>query len=561
MGRDAFAEWGQRFGHDETDVLGQLHAAAGRHERISQDDLRGIADEFRRPVAAVTGSAGFYADFTGPRGARHVRVCAGTSCFVSSGGSPTAAAEAALGVRAGQASADGSVSLAEVRCLGCCHASPAALDGDTPVTGPGLGEKLRGDGHPASSGAAVPFHVASRTAVALAGLTEVEGSWQVWPRVVSTGIPASVRAEVALAGLRGRGGAEFPVADKWRAASRGPAPRFVVANGDEGDPGSFCDRLLMESDPARVLEGLAIAGFAIGANRGVVFVRSEYPLAVVRMREAVETARAAGHFGLGVHGSPFDFDVEVVQGAGSYVAGEETALLHAVQGFRGSVRPRPPYPTESGLGGHPTAVNNVETLAAVPWVLRHGGAAYAQLGSGVETGTKLVCLSQRFRRPGVYEVEFGVPLRYLVEALGGGLEDGYRLRALQVGGPLGGFLSPDDLDVPLLAEALADAGVALGHGSLVAVDDRITAPELLRHVWRFADAESCGACTPCRVGTRRGRELAERFPTGSEQVLSQHENLLDVMGVGSLCAFGRSVPGAVRSLLRVYRDELCSGAR
>ncbi len=561
MGRDAFVEWEQRFGHNETGMLDRLQAAAARRERITRDDLHAIAEEYGRPVAAVAGAAGFYADFAGAHGTRHVRICAGTSCFVSAGDHTVPLAEAALGVQPGHASADGSVSLAAAYCLGYCYASPTALDGHTPITGPDLGDRLLSPEHPVAAAPQIPYHQASRQAVTLAGLTGAEDSWQVWPQIVTTGSPHAVRAEVALAGLRGRGGAEFPVADKWQAACRNPAPRFVVANGDEGDPGSFCDRLLLESDPDRVLEGLALAGFATGANRGVVFVRSEYPIAVGRMQAAVEAARAAGHLGTGVHGSSFDFDVEVVQGAGSYVAGEETALLHAVQGLRGSVRPRPPYPTESGLAGHPTVVNNIETLTAVPWVLRHGGNTYAQLGNKVETGTKLVCLSQRFRHPGVYEVEFGVPLRYIVDTLGGGLKPGYTLRALQVGGPLGGFLSPDDLDTPLLAEALAEAGVSLGHGSLVAIDDRVTARELLRHVWSFAAAESCGTCTPCRVGTRRGRELVDLLPADAENTLSQQENLLDVMGAGSLCAFGRGVSAAVRSLVRVYQDELRTGGR
>ncbi|MER7078489.1 formate dehydrogenase iron-sulfur subunit [Saccharopolyspora kobensis] len=559
MGRDAFVEWERRFGSDETAVLQRLHDTTVRHGRVDRRDLHAIAEEFRLPVAAVAGAAGFYADFGGEHGTRHVRICAGTSCFVSAGDHTAPLAEAALGVAPGRTSADGSVSLAEVHCLGYCYASPTALDGHTPITGPDLGARLLDTEHPAAAAPAIPYRVAGREAVVLAGLVGAERSWQVWPHVVTAVPPGAVRAEVALAGLRGRGGAEFPVAEKWRSAARGPAPRFVVANGDEGDPGSFCDRLLMESDPDRVLEGLALAAFATGASRGAVFVRSEYPVAVARMRAAVDAARAAGHLGRGVHGSSFDFDVEVVEGAGSYVAGEETALLHALQGLRGGVRPRPPYPTESGLAERPTAVNNVETLAAVPWVLRHGGGNYARLGNRTETGTKLVCLSQRFRHPGVYEVEFGVPLRHIVENLGGGLKPGFRLRALQIGGPLGGFVSPDDLDVPLLAGALTEAGVALGHGSLVAIDDQIAARELLQHVWRFAAAESCGACTPCRVGTRRGQELAAHFPAGSEQILSQHEKLLEVMSVGSLCAFGRGVPAAVRSLLRVYRDELTSG--
>jgi NADH:ubiquinone oxidoreductase subunit F (NADH-binding)/NADH:ubiquinone oxidoreductase subunit E len=552
--RDAFVGWQQRFGVDGTEVLPRLRTVLDRRGHISKADVHRIAEELGLPVAAVNGAASFFADFTGDRAARHVRICEGTSCFVSAGDHNVSLAEAALGIECGRSSADDSLSLAGAYCLGYCYASPSALDGQTPVTGPDLGPRLLTP-EPAPPPPPIPYRNAARDPVVLAGLLGAEESWQVWPRAVTAGSPAAILAEVARAGLRGRGGAEFPVADKWLAAMRAPAPRFVVANGDEGDPGSFCDRLLLEGDPDRVLEGLALAGFAVGANQGLVFVRSEYPVAAAKTRGAVDAARAEGHLGVDVHGSSFDFDIEVVQGAGSYVAGEETALLHALQGLRGSVRPRPPYPTGSGLAGRPTVVNNVETLAAVPWVVRHGGSSYARQGAEVETGTKLVCLSERFRRPGVYEVEFGVPLRYIVDALGGGLKPGHRLRALQVGGPLGGFLGPDDLDIPLLAEALAEAGVALGHGSLVAIDDGVTAAELLRHVWTFVAAESCGACTPCRVGSRRGRELADRLQ-GNATALARQDELLEVMKIGSLCAFGRGVPAAVRSLVRVYRDEL-----
>jgi NADH:ubiquinone oxidoreductase subunit F (NADH-binding)/NADH:ubiquinone oxidoreductase subunit E len=559
--RDAFVEWQQRFGIRGTEVLPRLRTVLDRRGHIGEIDVQRIAEELGLPVAAVHGAASFFADFTGDRAARHVRICDGTSCFVSAGGRNVAQAESALGIECGQASQDGSVSLTGAYCLGCCYASPAALDGNVPRAGPDLTEQLSGG--PARPAPAIPYRNASRIPVILSGLYEIEGPWEVWPNVVTTGSPGAVVGEVGLAGLRGRGGAEFPVADKWQAAAHGPPPKYVVANGDEGDPGSFCDRLLLESDPDRVLEGLALAGFAVGAKRGVVFIRSEYPVAVERMRTAVESARAAGHLGVRVHGSRVDFDAEVVEGAGSYVAGEETALLRAVQGQRGSVRVRPPYPTSAGIAGRPTVVNNVETLAAVPWVMRHGGDAYARLGSNIETGTKLVCLSERFQRPGVYEVEFGAPLYYIVDALGGGLKPGHDLRALQVGGPLGGFLPPDELDTPLLADALAEAGVALGHGSLVAIDDGVRAAELLRHVWSFAAAESCGACTPCRVGTHQGRHLTGRLsePDGAEAILAEQERLLDVMATGSLCAFGRSVPGAIRSLVRVYRDELLAGGR
>ncbi|CAM01731.1 NADH:ubiquinone oxidoreductase subunit F (NADH-binding) [Saccharopolyspora erythraea NRRL 2338] len=556
--REAFVEWQERFGHEGTGVLERLRAVAEGSGSITGADVRRVADELGWPVAAVAGAASFYADLTAPQGLRHVRVCRGTSCFVSSYGRNVAQVEAALGLRCGMRDPEGIVSLDGAYCLGHCYASPAALNGSTPMTGRRLGERLRSDTEAEVLAQPIPFRAASRQPVTLAGLSGDAGEWQVWPETVSSGDPTSVLAEVAAAGLRGRGGAEYPVAAKWRAVARGPAPRYVVVNGDEGDPGSYCDRLLMEADPHRVLEGLALACFAAGAHRGFVFVRSEYPIAVDRMRVAVAEARSAGHFGPNVHGTGFDLEIDVVQGAGSYVAGEETALLHALQGLRGAVRPRPPYPTSLGFEGHPTAVNNVETIATVPWVVRHGGIEYARMGTPEETGTKLVSLSERFARPAVYEVEFGTPLRDIVEVLGGGLRDDRELRAVQVGGPLGGFLAPDELDLPLLADALADAGVALGHGSLVAIDRSVSAPELLRHLWSFAAAESCGACTPCRVGSRRGLELAYRLAY-TDTAETEHQHLLEVMGTGSLCAFGRGVAGSVRSLLRVFSHDFGSG--
>ncbi|WP_232622182.1 NADH-ubiquinone oxidoreductase-F iron-sulfur binding region domain-containing protein [Rhodococcus rhodochrous] len=384
----------------------------------------------------------------------------------------------------------------------------------------------------------------------LAGLTGVAQPWQVWPEVVKTRTREDIRTELLRAGLRGRGGAGYPIAAKWADAAAGDPPRYVVANGDEGDPGSYCDRLLMERDPSRVLEGLALAAYGVGAQHAYVLVRSEYPAAVDALRAAVDEARHAGRLGHGVHGTEVDLDVSILVGAGSYVAGEETALLRSAQGLRGGVQVRPPYPTVRGLAGRPTVVNNVETLAAVPWIAQHGGLTYADLGLPEEKGTKLVSLNQLFRHPGVYEVEFGTSIRSIVETLGGGLRDGHVLRAVQIGGPLGGFLGPDDLDLPLSAPALAAAGAALGHGGIVAIDDTVGGQELLRHLWTFADAESCGACAPCRVGSRQGLRLCS-----SPDHRPPPERLLRTMERGSLCAFGRGIAGAVRSLLRVYASE------
>ncbi|MBG6096980.1 formate dehydrogenase iron-sulfur subunit [Nocardioides luteus] len=494
----------------------------------------------RLPEAAAYGAATYFADSRAPRGDRHVRVCIGTDCFVASAGRHVEEVEAALGVGVGERSADGRVSLQTAHCLGYCYGGPAALDGDRPCAGPDLAGQLAGRKAPQDP--PLPVTPGLRSVL----LDERRASWQVWP--VMVGVPDGaqrVRDEVDRAGLRGRGGAGFPTARKWESvtASSDGGPRFVVANGDEGDPGSFADRMLMESRPDLVLEGLALAGLACGASTGYVYVRSEYPRARAAMSQAVAEARAAGHLGADVHGSGLDFDVDVVSGHGSYVAGEETSLLRSLAGLRGTVAARPPYPTQQGLLGRPTAVNNVETLATVPAVVSSGGADYARLGRGAETGTLLVSLNERFLRPGVFEVEFGTPLRVIVEGLGGGLRDGAALRAVQVGGPLGGFLGPDQLDVPLSTSELEAVGVSLGHGGMVAVDDRTSPASLLQHLWRFAASESCGECTPCREGTRRG--------AADPQTTALDDPLLATMEQASLCAFGRRVPAAIRSLSAV----------
>ncbi len=268
---------------------------------------------------------------------------------------------------------------------------------------------------------------------------------------------------------------------------------------------------------------------------------------------AVAEARAAGHLGNDIHGTGMAFDIEVFEGAGSYVAGEETSLIHSVEGLRGEVAARPPYPTESGYLHRPTVVNNVETLSAVPWIVDRGGAAYARLGVGDSRGTKVVCLNERFRNPGAYEVEFGTPLRRIFDDLGGGMREEDAVRSIQVGGPLGGFIGPDDLDTPLTFEALREVGADLGHGSLIALDERVDADALRRHFWQFAANESCGTCAPCRLGTRRGLELAKGV--GDPEAAAGMGEMLAAMERGSLCAFGRGVPPVVRSIDRVYGES------
>ncbi|MFF3608914.1 NADH-ubiquinone oxidoreductase-F iron-sulfur binding region domain-containing protein [Streptomyces sp. NPDC002463] len=501
------------------------------------------------PAAAGLGPATFFADLAAPCGERHVRVCTATACFAARGGEHLAEVERALGVVAGTVDEAGSTSLQTVHCLGYCYAGPAALDGTLPRTGPDLADQLRGRTEPRTPG--IPAADTTGAPVLLAGIVGGQDAWDVWRAAVTGLRPDDVRQETAASGLRGRGGAGFPVADKWAAVAGKPGA-VVVANGDEGDPGSYADRLLMEEDPERVLTGLALACFACGARRGTVLVRSEYPRAVARLRRAVERATEVGDLAPSVEAAgPRPF-VEIVEGAGSYVAGEETALIARLEGARGCARPRPPYPTDHGLWDAPTVVNNVETLAAVPLIVAQGGASYARRGVPDETGTKLVCLSERFARPGAYEVELGTPVGEIVSRFGSGLKDGRELVALQIGGPLGGFLAGRALDVPLTTAALAEHGAALGHAGMVAFDADTDPYELLQHVWEFAADESCGACSPCRLGTRRGLELAQ----GQGGPGETYERLARLMGEASLCGFGRRVPAAVRSLARAYGPAL-----
>ncbi|MGW2638876.1 NAD(P)H-dependent oxidoreductase subunit E [Streptomyces sp. NPDC001348] len=545
---DAFRALADRRGRPGARLIESLAETRARTADGPEAWAPAVAARMGLPAAAGLGPADYYADLAAPHGRRHVRVCEATACFAAQGGRHLADVEQELGVTTGTVSADGETSLQTVRCLGYCYAGPAALDGAAPRTGPTLSGQLAGREPPRAP--EIPAADDTGDPVLLGGVLAGEPGWQVWPRVVTSGTCDDVQSEVAVSGLRGRGGAGFGVAGKWAAAGRAPGT-VVVANGDEGDPGSFADRLLMEAEPERVLEGLALACFACGAGRGVVLVRSEYPRALARLREAVGQAYAEGHLGRSVHGTDISVDVDVVRGAGSYVAGEETALIASLEGDRGCARPRPPYPTQRGLWGAPTVVNNVETLASVPWIVSRGGAAYARRGARSETGTKLVCLSERFARPGVYEVELGTPLLHVVTELGGGLKDGGELTALQVGGPLGGFLGPGALDVPLTTAGLAARGAALGHAGLVAFDQRVAPEEVLRHIWRFAVAESCGACSPCRVGSRRGLQLASGdTPPGPEWGRLAH-----VLAEASLCAFGRRIPAAVRSLARAYGDR------
>ncbi len=372
-------------------------------------------------------------------------------------------------------------------------------------------------------------------------------------------IPAEeIVADVLASGLRGRGGAGFPAGIKWRTVLEAEADqKYVCCNADEGDSGTFADRMLMEGDPFTLLEGMAIAGLATGATQGLIYVRSEYPDAIAILRTAIDIARVDGWLGDDVLGSGRAFDVRVVEGAGSYVCGEETAMLESLEGKRGMVRPKPPIPALQGLFGKPTLVNNVLTLAAVPGIMADGAAAYQALGMDRSRGTQVFQLAGNIARGGIVELAFGVTLGELVEGYGGGTRSGRPLRAVQVGGPLGAYLPADTLDVPMDYEALAAAGGLLGHGGIVAFDDTVDMAAQARFAMEFCAAESCGKCTPCRIGSTRGVEVIDRITAGidRDRNLVLLEDLCTTMTDGSLCAMGGLTPLPVRSALAHFPED------
>jgi NADH:ubiquinone oxidoreductase subunit F (NADH-binding) len=431
-----------------------------------------------------------------------------------------------------------------VYCLGRCYQAPAA----------------------ASDGVDPAIEVHAPHAIVLDGVLagsqtldehRQRGVYSVLDRVLREP-PARLIDEIERSGLRGRGGAGFLTAQKWRAiAAESSAEKFIIANGDEGDPGAFVDRVIMERDPHGLIEALILTGYAVGATRGYAYVRQEYPDAVARLREAIEEARRAGLLGTNVCGTGVAFDLDVVVGAGSYVCGEETALLNAIEGKRPVVRARPPYPTSSGLFGRPTLVQNVETLMNVRWIARHGGEAYHALGFSRSRGTKVVCLNSLFQRPGLYEIELGWPVRRIIEELGGGLRSG-PIKGVIIGGPLAGIIPPSLFDTPFGFEELRAIGAAVGHGGVIAFDDRTSMVELAREVLSFGAFESCGLCTPCRAGTRRLEAMLDAASRdGAREPLNGAEmaEIIAALASGSLCAHGTGLAEFAASASRHYAGE------
>ncbi|MEU6289254.1 NAD(P)H-dependent oxidoreductase subunit E [Streptomyces sp. NPDC046988] len=600
---DADLRWarGGREARDRRDLLlPGLHALNDRIGWISEGALDYLCRRLTVPPAEAYGVATFYAMFSvRPRPATVLHVCTDLACTTAGAGELCAAVEARLGPESG-------VKVERSPCLGLCERAPAALviragdsarpafedeavqaergsGGGAPGVGKGKGRRGRETRYataviaPATPEATViaataPEDAPPEPAPALAvpqagspGLTLLQrigttdptsldayraaGGYTALRRAFALG-PAGVIREVTDAGLVGRGGAAFPTGRKWQATAAQPDhPHYLVCNADESEPGTFKDRVLMEGDPYALVEAMTIAAYATGAQRGYLYLRGEYPRALARLTHALAQARARGLLGDDVLGQGYAFDIEIRRGAGAYICGEETALFNSIEGYRGEPRSKPPFPVEKGLFGKPTVENNVETLVNVLPILTMGAQAYAAIGTPTSTGPKLFCVSGSVRRPGVYELPFGATLGELLTLAG--VRD--NLRAVLLGGAAGGFVRPDELDIPLTFEGTREAGTTLGSGVVMAFDDTVPLPRLLLRIAEFFRDESCGQCVPCRVGTVRQEEALHRIADRTGAAAAGDVALLREVGRAmrdsSICGLGQTAWNAVESAI------------
>jgi NADH-quinone oxidoreductase subunit F len=560
-GLDGHVSYGGHAARARRDMLlPALHAVQDSVGSVSRGALGYISDRLTVPPAEAYGVATFYALFnTDAPGGTTIHVCDDIVCAQQG-------AEDLCEVLGDSVGSNG-VRWERSPCLGQCDRAPAAMF-HQPGLGYGNAAPVEPTSVPAISFEELPAGVVHQDQgelrllrrigrvdpTSIDAYRETQG-YEALARAIELG-PAGVLSELDESGLRGRGGAAFPIGIKWRGVADAPGPlKYVVANGDESEPGTFKDRLLMEGDPFAVVEALTIAGYATGATKGYIYVRGEYPTAESRLRAATDSAQRAGLLGDDVAGARFAFDIEVRRGAGAYICGEETALFASIEGYRGEPRQKPPFPTQKGLFGRPTGINNIETLLAALEVLLGGADAFAGIGTEESTGPKLFCLSGAVERPGVYEVPFGAALGDLL-AMGGGVPGDRELGAVLLGGAAGSFVESTSLDMPLTFEGTRAAGATLGSGAIIVFDDQCDFSPVLRRIARFFRDESCGQCVPCRIGTVRQEEaltrLADNNPMGS--IADESERLSDlalVMTDASICGLGQTASSAIQSAMRL----------
>ncbi len=585
-----------RGGHEARErrdlLLPTLHAIQDRIGWISQGALNHACLRLTVPPADAYGVASFYALLsTVPRPARVVHVCDDMACRLAGAERICADLERTLGP-AGHPREGAHATWMRSPCLGQCERAPSRpvhhrgrrarprrhrttgrLRDPAWPRGPGHGRPVRTRGAARTPGRRPERLAALRRFVPQAGdiglrllasvgridptsLTDfrANGGYRALRMAIEMG-PRRTVEEIITAEVQGRGGAAFPAGRKWAAvAVASDAPKYVVCNADEAEPGTFKDRAILEEDPFSLVEAMTIAGFAAGAERGFLYIRGEYPLAEARMAGAIAKARERGHLGPDVMGAGFAFDIEIRRGGGAYICGEETALLESIEGRRGEPRRKPPFPVEVGLFGRPTVINNVETLINVPGIILDGGTEYVALGTAASSGHKLFSISGHVARPGVYEAEFGLTLRDLI-ALAGGVPGGRAVKTVNLGGAAGVFVGPEAMDVPLTYEHAKAIGATLGAGAVVVFDETTDVADILRRIASFFRDESCGQCVPCRVGTVRQEELLARVAAGRPNGTLEDETALladlgQVLRDASICGLGQMANDAVRTGLR-----------
>lgn len=515
----------------------------------------------------------------------HVMVCGGTGC--TSSGSDNVATAFVNEIK--KAGLDKEVAVIRTGCFGLCELGPVVViypegvfySKMKPEYVPEIVEEHLLKGRPVTKylfGETVTekeikpleettfYKKQMRVALRNCGIIDPEdieeaiamGAYEALGKVLTTMTPEQVIDEMKKSGLRGRGGGGFPTGLKWEFAyKQKETPKYVVCNADEGDPGAFMDRSIMEGDPHSVLEGMAIAGYAIGANHGVIYVRAEYPLAVKRLQIAIKQAREYGLLGENIFGTDFSFDVEIRFGAGAFVCGEETALLNSVMGRRGEPRPRPPYPAVKGLWNKPTIINNVETFANVPVIISNGAEWFSSIGTEKSKGTKVFALTGKVNRTGLIEVPMGTTLREIIFDIGGGIPDGKRFKAVQIGGPSGGCIPEEHLDTMIDYDSLISLGAMMGSGGLVVMDEDTCMVNVAKFFLEFIVDESCGKCAPCRIGTKRMLEILDKITSGKGEPedIERLEKLATTVKDTALCGLGQTAPNAVLSTLRYFRNE------